>query len=244
MKKIIFTAITAFFLSACATSQSKLQEYQTHHKQTDKQQPIVIRISKQTVLDQDVKVLLRTLELQSSSAAYYKDGETLQVGLITNRFRQLEDGRLILEEPDMKSFPTQYIPSMSYTLKSLRANLDILKSFRNSLEPDFPRLDQAIAVHQDYQNLSEVILHRDQPEGDITGWWLLAPGDTEPSHYQLTSIYQLALDRPELIKFLALPVTTRVFSSTSAPTKVWVNGQVQPIFRDSFLYQLNQAKSR
>jgi hypothetical protein len=239
--KILFSLGAMGMVSTTDASQEV--EYQTNLDKKIGQPEIVVRISDRVVPPQDVKIILNGIEAEIKNGVRYKAGETLQLGFMLNRFEELSDGRLILEEPDMKSFPIKFIPSMNNTFKTLRNQKDVVESIGKNIELNFPSIRQAIVVHKDYKLAKAVLLERIAPEGSQSGWWVHLKGDSKPEDYSLTSLYQFALDRPDLVQYLALPVGAKVYDIKESPIKIYFNDKEATFQDGSYLAELNKRIS-
>ncbi len=241
MKKLLTKLLSLGAIAVASTSGASEEiEYQTNIDSTLGQPEIVVRVSDQAIPPQDVKIILKGLEEEINSGARYKSGETLQLGFMLNQFEKLKDGRLILEEPDMKSFPIKFIPSMNNTFKTLRKQKDVVESIGKNIELNFPSIRQAIAVHKDYKSAKVVLLERIAPEGSQSGWWVHIPGDAKTEDYSLTSLYQFALDRPDLVQYLALPIGAKVYDGKGNPIKIYLNDNEVKFKDGSYLTELNK----
>lgn len=241
MKNLFRKILGASAIAAASTpAVSEIVEYETKVEKTSEQPAIVIRISDKAIPEQDVKVILEGFEEQIASGVRFKDEETLQLGFMLNQFKKLDDGRLVLEEPDMFSFPINFIPSMNYTFKTLRNQKDVVESVGSNVELNFPNIRQAIAVHKDYKSSAAVMLERINPEDSQSGWWVHVQGDTSPENYSLTSLYQFALDRPDLVHYLALPVGAKAYDIKGSPIRIAINDREVTFQDGSYLSELNK----
>jgi len=235
MKTKIYLTLGAIVLS----SNTYAEEYQTNFDKIQNQPPIVINITDNTIPSNDVTAVLRGLEHQIKGGTRFKDGETLQLGFMVNQFSLMDDGRLRLEEPDMKSVPVKFLPTMNYTFKTLRAQKDIVESI-GSTQLSYPSVQQAIAIHKDFKTASAVLLERVAPEESQSGWWVHVR-NSQPEDYSLTSIFQFALERPDLVKFLALPVGAKIYIIKGSPIKIFIDDKEVEILTGSFLAELNKV---
>lgn len=141
-------------------------------------------------------------------------GETVQIGWMLTKLEAGEDSLLCVAEPDMKAIPIKFVDSVDSTLKHLRNQKDVVESIAPIRNPDFPSLQQSAVVHIRYKSASRLFLTRNPPHETDSGWSLTDPCDEVhaqyPSPYLRISLYQLGVDRPDLIKFLAFPPGLRV----------------------------------
>jgi len=201
---------------------------------------IVIRISDESIPPQDVKAVMEGLEYQIRQGEEFKPGESLQLGFILNQFSQLDDGRLILQEPDMKSIPVSFVSTMNYTFKTLRVQKEVVESIGKNTPLDYPSVQQAIAVHKDYAQSKSVMLERIAADDEQSGWWLHRQGGSKTEDYQLISLFQFAVERPDLVKFLALPQGSKTHIIENAPIRIFNNNEEIQIRERSFLADFNR----
>jgi len=145
----------------------------------------------------------------------------------------LDDGRLILAEPDMTSFPINFIPTMNATFKYLRQHKDVVESVNTEMM--FPGITEALSVHKDYINSDALTLERHEPEGSLSGWKVSVEDDFDESKHSLVSLYQMALDRPDLIKYLALPNGVKVQDFKGKGIDIYIDDVKVDYCEDSYL---------
>lgn len=226
---------------ASATQAGEITEYQTSLGDKLNHPNIVVRVSKASILSIDVNKILDGFEDEIKNGVKYKAGETIQLGFTLNQFSELEDGRLLLEEPDMVSLPIKFVPSMNFTFQTLRNQKDVVESISN-VNLTFPTLRQAIAVHKDYKVSKAVMLERIAPEDGQSGWWLHVQGDSVAEDFSLISLYEFAMGRPDLVKFLALPVGAKAYQIDGAPIQVSINDVEVMFEKGSYISELNKLK--
>ena len=207
---------------------------------------IQIRVSDRAVPAQDIRWLLRFFERRVAEGERFHAGETVQVGwMLTKLEAAPDDGFLCLTEPDMKVIPIRFIDSVDNTLKQLRNQKDVVESIAPARQPDFPSLRQSAVVCVEYKSAKHLRLRRNPAHEADSGWSLSDPGDEldsqNPSHNVRISLYQLAIDRPELIKFFALPPGLQVFLDNQQIRIVGPEGEIQPV-PGSYLEALRQRR--
>lgn len=168
-----------------------------------------IQVSSKAVPAADIAWFLAGLEKRVAEGERFKGGETMQVGWVLIMLQAAPGGVLRIMEPDMKSVPVKFVDSLDNTLKQLRSQRDTVESFTPSIPLSFPSLRQSVVVHRDYKTTRRVLLSRYEPEELDSGWWLSdlndESGARDPTHFTKISLYQLAVDRPDLVKFFAVP---------------------------------------
>ncbi|MGO4157475.1 immunity protein Imm33 domain-containing protein [Cupriavidus sp. YAF13] len=203
-----------------------------------------IRFSSRTV-SQDVDWLLRFLENNVSGGSIFQDGETLQIGWMITRIEKAGDGKLRLKEPDMKVVPVQFVDSVTETLLHLRTQKDVVESLVPLVAPDFPSLLQSVVVHANFKTARRVLLSRGLVQDTDSGWWLSDLDDPEgaqdPARFLKTSLYQLGVDRPDLIKFFAVPSDLQVAIDGPHIGVIDASGELKQA-PGSYLSELNRIR--
>jgi hypothetical protein len=204
-----------------------------------------ISVSDQAIPRADVDWFLATLESMVAAGERFKAGETMQIGWMITKIEQGDRGAVKLTEPDMKSIPVKFIDSANATVRHLRGQKDSVESVLPASSLQFPSLSQSVVVHVNYRQARRLLLDRSAPKGTDSGWWLSdlsdASGSKDVSHFTKISLYQLALDRPDLIKFFAFPNGVQVV--VDRRVGVLKDGLELPIKRGSFLDLLNQREA-
>ncbi|CAJ0783406.1 hypothetical protein LMG19083_01037 [Ralstonia psammae] len=203
-----------------------------------------VRFSSRTV-SQDVDWLLRYLENRVSGGSKFQHGETIQVGWMVAMLEDSTEGKLRVKEPDMKVVPVQFIDSVTHTLLHLRTQKDVVESLVPPVDPDFPSLVHSVVVHANYKAARRVLLTRGAVEGADSGWWLTDLDDTEgaqdPTRFSRTSLYQLGVDRPDLIKFFAVPAGLQVAIDDTYIGVIGAEGELKQA-PGTYLSELNRIR--
>lgn len=188
----------------------------------------------------DVDWALSTLERMVASGEKFKAGETMQLGWMLTKLQTGDKGQLIVTEPDMKSFPMVFVDSVDSTLKHLRSQKDTVESVLPADALSFPSLIQAVVVHVNYDKSPRLMLERSAPNGRDSGLKVIDLNDktASPNNYTLISLYQLAKERPDLVKFFAIPPGAQAIIDGKVSFKK--NGQVLPVKPGSLIDRLNR----
>lgn len=207
-----------------------------------------IRISNTAIPVEDITWFLQFFEQRVAQGEKFRSGESLQVGWM---FTMLEDGPggvLRVLEPDMKVVPVKFVDSVDGTLMHLRNQKDVVGSLAPSIEPEFPSLRQSAAVHVNYKKTSRVLLTRNDAVDEWdSGWWFTdlddQVGSQDPNRFFKTSLYQLGVDRPDLVKFFAVPAGSQVVVDG---TRIGVAREGEPLeqIQGSYLSELNKLRHR
>ncbi|CAE6837621.1 hypothetical protein [Paraburkholderia nemoris] len=191
----------------------------------------------------DITWLLGFIESYIASGIRLNIGETMQIGWMLVRIEQGRAGALRLTEPDMKSFPVNFIDSVDRTLLHLRNQNDVVRSLSPVIDPHFPSLRQSAVVHVNYKHATALSLKRKVAEGASSGWVITdtedSAGSCDPARFLTTSLYQLGMDRPELIKFFALPPMLEVSINNHRTCVCGPNGALS-LIPGSYLSELNR----
>lgn len=194
----------------------------------------------------DVRWLLDYLERSVAAGTRYKPGETLKVGWMLLEIAAAPDGKLALSEPDMRAIPIVFTPFVDNTLTQLRAQRATVDSVLPAAAPVFPALHQTAIVHRHYKSAKRILLSRAAGKGNDSGWWLSdlddAEGNRQPQNFLKMSLYQLAVDRPDLVKFFALPPDYQAV--VDGRVGVLHGGAALAFKPESFLALLNEHQSR
>jgi hypothetical protein len=76
--------------------------------------------------------LVHTVEDMVDGGSVFRPGQTFQVGWMLTRVATSEDEtRMTLHEPDLRSMPIQWMPGVTYTLRTLMLQLLTLDSGAN-----------------------------------------------------------------------------------------------------------------
>jgi hypothetical protein len=188
----------------------------------------------------DVDWLIRTLEGMVASGEKFKIGETIQLGWMITKLESGDKGSLKITEPDMKSFPIKFVDSVDSTLRVTRSQKDVVESVLSANDIAFPNLVQSVVVHKNYKQARQIVLQRLPSSGSDSGWRLLDQKDSsqDPKQFIKISLYQLALDRPNLVMFLALPTGVQV--AIDGRVVILRDGAELRVKPDSFLNGLNK----
>lgn len=205
----------------------------------------VIRSVSDAVPAEDIKWFLGYLEQRVADGERFKSGESLQVGWMFTMIQDGPPGFLQIAEPDMKVVPVQFVDSVDSTLMHLRAQQDTVASLAPPTHPIFPSLRQSAVVHVSYKTAERVLLSRFAGDEMDSGWWFTDLDDHEGAQnaqsFIRTSLYQLGLDRPDLIKFFALPFGLQAVVDGARISVLRDHEEVAQI-PGSFLSELNRVR--
>jgi len=205
-----------------------------------------IRVSNKAIPDADVAWFLHFLESRVAEGEKFSGGQSLQVGWMYTKIEDTDDGFLRIAEPDMQQIPVRFIDSVDSTLVHLRNQKDVVESLVAEVAPEFPSLQNSVVVHVDYKSASRILLTRAEPaDANDSGWWFTdlddKEGSQDPSRFTKTSLYQLAIDRPDLVKFFAVPADLRVYIKGPVIAVLGPESEIEQK-PGSYLSELNRAR--
>ena len=182
--------------------------------------------------DADVQWFRSALEGMVAAGEKFKAGQTLLVGPVLLRLEAAEGGRLRVLEPDMKSMPFKYVPSVSNTINMVRRQRYTADSLGATRDISFAPLHLPLLVTQDALKAPMILMMRNSREGMGTGW-VLSDAQSKRSlaeeKLQAVSVYEAVLQRPELVDFLALPDQFSVLVVSRKQFSVFKDGKpVEP----------------
>ena len=221
------------------------QVYSTKNCKNYDHPEIEFVVTNKSIPINDIEWIISTLEDVVSNGTKYKNDQTLQLGYTIVKFIQKNNGVLEILEPDFVSFPINFINKLDNTLIYLRSQKDIVESVKEETDLFYPSILESIVVHKNYISADKVLLERTEIESSISGWWVYDYNDQEgvndTSNFSNISLYEFALKRPDLVKFLALAVGFQVLSSVEG-VSLYTGNQPVDIKVDSYLNQLNKEK--
>ena len=204
------------------------------------QHPEIVFEADTGIPDVDAEHFKSTLEEMVASGSRFKTGETFQVAWMILKFAEADKGRLKLMEPDLKGMPIQYVDGVSRTLRIMRAQRDSADSFGLLGQMKLTTLMDVILVPEDPGQIEIAQLHREPTKGQMSGWVLLEAG-RDPPDFRPMSMYELALSRPDLVKFFALPPGVDAIVNTTGEVGLYLDGKPLTPEAGSFIDMLNRA---
>lgn len=169
----------------------------------------------------DIESLISFLEESVQGGTQYTNGDLITYGSMLLRVVET-DNYLMLEEPDLRSLPIEWIPGASQSIKLLRLQRDIAESIglENEITPPSIRWSLLVGADLTQQN-EDLILDRVETDDSDSGWFV-GNGDTvldynDEANLSRISVYQAILNWPQISGFLALPAGCRVDVSDAKP---------------------------
>jgi len=197
----------------------------------------VVPCSERTPLEGLIEFLAIGENMVASGAAF-QAGQTLQFSWLILKMEKYDTARLTIHEPDMKSWPVEYHPGVSMSLKHAADHVATLQSV--GLDPrdaDTPHMRQSVQVSGDYANAQTWSFHRIDPVDDSdSGWHFDAIGaELDEPTSETISLYELFIRQNDTVCFFCLPVDTTIYFDQGRVTSIELRGEkVQPL-KESFL---------
>lgn len=168
----------------------------------------------------NLRWLIQYLETEVARGIGFHNQSTLQLGWMPNRFELMDDGCLHLIEPDFKGLPLKFTDTITNTLKHLCQQQDIINSCEDVSEADYPEINSAIIICKTYTQATNILLSREPVKNSLSGWFFRDLDNDNQADYTVTSLYEFACNRPDLIKYLALPVDYSVYMTAQKESQI------------------------
>ena len=188
----------------------------------------------------NLRWLIQYLETQVAQGICFKNRSTIKLGWMPNRFELMPDGCLHLIEPDFRGLPLEFTDSVTNTLKHLHQQQDIVESCLDAPEIDYPDISSAIIVCKSYTYVSNLFLSREPVKTSLSGWFFRDLDDDNQENYTVISLYEFACNRPDLVRFLGLPVGYGVYMTAEDKIRIIKDRVEVAIAPDSWLDIINQ----
>jgi hypothetical protein len=146
--------------------------------------------------------LLGYLNSELENGKSFGPGETISTGGTLLRVVSVEDQRLELFEPGFDSMPIKWIRGVNTTLRHSALQTYVCSSIGS--QPEFASILQAAVISPNFRGCESLIMSRDAPNGNDTGW-VLREDAYEGQEGEFMSLYQAALYQDRIIPFFALP---------------------------------------
>jgi hypothetical protein len=151
--------------------------------------------------------LVEYFESQVANGARFKAEETVQLGWGVLRLAECDDGELVVTEPDFRSMPIQWVEGAQQTMRHLTLQRHVCSLVR--AEPQFRSLLESGLASPSFQSGSDFTMWREADD------WLFRALEDDGTQAERHSLYAIAIQRPAVIPFLALPPGTEVFWARS-----------------------------
>ncbi|MGW8390587.1 immunity protein Imm33 domain-containing protein [Pseudoduganella sp. HUAS MS19] len=218
--------IAAFFGNAVAA-----QDYSTTQCAKYGQPEFVFSVDDGSLGEKDAQWFRATLEGMVADGEKFKAGETLLVGPVPLKLESADGGKLRVLEPDMKSIPFKFVPSVARTLRIVRRQRYAADSLGAASAMRFAPLHHPLMVTPGALKAPAIIMIRAKKQDGITGWVLtdLENKNRTKDDLEVISVYEAMLQRPDIMDFLALPEQFSVVVSSRTKFEIFKDGSpVEP----------------
>ncbi|MGB3325873.1 MAG: hypothetical protein WBB05_25120 [Mycolicibacterium fortuitum] len=195
------------------------------------------------VTELGIEWLASWLEDRIRRGACFSIGETIAIGWTNCYVTDHGDGTLGLAEPDFENVPPNLIAGASNTVSQLWYQREVVDSVGLAAELDFPRYEQYAMTCERFVSADTVLMHRYTHGEDESGWYIGCPGDDHDhseAMLQHASLYEIAVAKPAIIGFLALPSDCSVLLDGEAPLIVR-QGEPLPVRDGSLLASMAEG---
>lgn len=153
--------------------------------------------------------IVEWLEEQVALGRQFLVGQTVQIGWTILKLAQGADG-LELTGPDFRGLPVHWGPGLDATLRHVQ--LHRLVCARLGTEPEFPSMLELAVVSPTFCAAKGGFqMSRDAVESPDSGWVAAEPCYASPEAQRM-SLYELAIARPDITPFVALPPGSAVLA--------------------------------
>ncbi|MHA6878495.1 immunity protein Imm33 domain-containing protein [Ralstonia pseudosolanacearum] len=191
---------------------SKFNEYRTNLRRRYDHPDIVVAVS--PGLGTGCEWIVSYFEEAVANGTTFHENQLVQIGwmMVTLRFR--EQGDLEVWEPRFESMPISWVPGASTTIRHLVLQRELCRQL--GMDPVFPALNQSGVVSAHFMGTKAFSMEREVPQGGADSGWIFK--DAHPEGGRHCSLFEIAVSRPEVIPFLALPVGVAVTCDASGVT--------------------------
>ncbi|OLO98838.1 hypothetical protein BVU76_28760 [Mycolicibacterium porcinum] len=175
------------------------------------------------VTELGIEWLASWLEDCIRSGTRFSVGETIAIGWLNCYVTDHGDGTLGLSEPDFENVPPNLITGVSNTVTQLWYQREVADSVGLAAELEFPRYDQFAMTCERFVSVDTVLMHRYTHEEDESGWYIGCADDDhdhDEAKLRYATLYELAVAKPAIVGFLALPPDCSVLLGGGAPLVV------------------------
>lgn len=155
-----------------------------------------------------IEWLVAGLEESIREGSRFPVGETVGIGWLDCYVMDRGDGTLGLCEPDFTRVPAALIAGTAQALEQLWFQRAVAASVGLEPELDFPNDRQYATTCPAFGTADSVLMRRDPHSDTESGWFIGCAGTVHP-HTDATrrtaTLYELAVLRPAIIGYLALP---------------------------------------
>ncbi|MBT1536883.1 hypothetical protein B7R78_0007035 [Ralstonia solanacearum] len=144
----------------------------------------------------------------------FHENQLVQIGWMMVTLRLREHGDLEVWEPRCDSMPIRWVPGASTTIRHLVLQRALCRQL--DMDPVFPALNQSGVVSARFIGTKAFCMEREVSQAGSDSGWIFK--DPYPEGGRHCSLFEIAVSRPEVIPFLALPVGAAVTCDASGVT--------------------------
>ena len=187
-----------------------------------------------TNLEFAISSLQSYFEDQIRRGVVFRAGETVQIGWMIVMLKENLEGDLEVWEPRFGTVPIMWEQGVTKTYSQLVIQKTVCE--RIGVEPLFPSLMQSAVASLEFTSGRSFRMYRAETAGTDSGWMLISDGSAGEGG-TLSSLFEIASNRPEVIPFLALPIGASVVR-TDGVIRIEYTGKVVDSDSDDFLRTL------
>ncbi|MEF2251064.1 immunity protein Imm33 domain-containing protein [Ralstonia solanacearum] len=191
---------------------SKHSEYRTHLRRRYDHPDIVVMVS--PGLGTGFEWIVSYFEEAVAGGTTFHENQLVQIGWMMVTLRLREHGDLEVWEPRCDSMPIRWVPGASTTIRHLVLQRALCRQL--DMDPVFPALNQSGVVSARFIGTKAFCMEREVSQAGSDSGWIFK--DPHPEGGRHCSLFEIAVSRPEVIPFLALPVGAAVTCDASGVT--------------------------
>ncbi|MCA3186655.1 MULTISPECIES: hypothetical protein [unclassified Cupriavidus] len=155
--------------------------------------------------------MLSYFEEAIAGGRIFQENQFVQFGWMMIMLRANEQGDLEIWEPRMDAMPIQWTRGATTTIRHLLVQREVCAQF--GVEPVFPTLLESAVISDDFFGSQGFHMEREASQGGSDSGWLFK--DFRAGGGRHCSLFEIVVNRPEVMPFLAMPVGSSVRISTS-----------------------------
>lgn len=149
---------------------------------------------------------LSYFEGEVAAGVVFSDNQLVQIGWMLVKLCRNSSGDLEVWEPRFDAVPINWTRGASTTIRHLMVQRETCAQL--GVEPSFPVLTQSGVVSAEFFASGRFDMERELCEVATDSGWIFK--DPEPTGGKHCSLFEIAVARPEVVPFLALPVGATV----------------------------------
>ncbi len=212
----------------------------------------VLEADESAVPDIYIRELVETIEHMVADGTVFQVAETFQIGWMLTRVQEKGPRLLTLEEPDMRSLPIQWIPSVTDTLRQKMLQVFMLDSVELRHEMQIPSIQQSLIACTHYTDCDFFMTRSKSTNERDSGWFVGCRehrhDHNDPGNLRCVSLYEAYLGQRGIQGFVTFPVGATVVVDRKNGVTIFNKGEplgiVPGSFLDTWLQQLADGKAK